>query len=69
MGRTGVRKITEHCDAAGVEIVGLSIDSYVQGAFKFEVSVQSSDDVAKAGLGVLVKALENRPGYANGGAR
>ena len=25
----------------------------------------TSDDVAKAGLGVLVKALENRPSYAS----
>ena len=50
-------------------VIGLSIDSHVQGAFKFETSVNSNDDVAKAGLGVLVKALENRPGYANGGGR
>ena len=65
MGRSGVKRITEHCDNAGVEVIGLSIDSPIQGAFKFETSVNSNDDVAKAGLGVLVKALENRPGFAS----
>ena len=66
-GRTALRKVTEHCDNAGVEVIGLSIDSMVHDAFRFEARVDSEDDVAKAGLGVLVKALENRPGYANGG--
>jgi Mg-chelatase subunit ChlD len=61
-GREAVRKVTEHCDAAGVEIVGLSIDSPVQGAFRFESAIKSDEDVAKAGLGVLVKALEARAG-------
>jgi Mg-chelatase subunit ChlD len=64
-GVKGVRLVADHCDAMGVEIIGLSIDSMVNGAFKFESRVDSSDDVAKAGLGVLVKALENRPGYAS----
>ena len=65
MGMKGVRKIAEHCDLMGVEVIGLSIDSPMHGAFKFESQVNSNDDVAKAGLGVLVKALENRPGYAS----
>ena len=68
-GRMAVQKVTDHCDNAGVEVIGLSIDSPVQGAFRFEATVNSNDDVAKAGLGVLVKALENRPGYSNGGGR
>ncbi len=63
-GKIAVRKIAEHCDRAGVEVIGLSIDSMTHGAFKFEAQVASEDDVSKAGLGVLVKALENRPGYA-----
>jgi Mg-chelatase subunit ChlD len=63
-GKAGVQKIAKYCDENGVEIVGLSIDSQVQGAFRFEAQIDSSDDVSKAGLGVLVKALENRPGFA-----
>ena len=64
-GPEAVRKIADHCDGLGVEVIGLSIDSPVQSAFRFEAAVNSSDDVSKAGLGVLVKALENRPGYAS----
>ena len=66
-GRTALRKVTEHCDNAGVEVIGLSIDSLVHDAFRFEARVDSEDDVAKAGLGVLVKALENRPGLRQRG--
>ena len=64
-GRESVMRMAKHCDAAGVEVIGLSIDSHVHGAFQFEASVDSNDDVSKAGLGVLVRALENRPGYAS----
>lgn len=63
-GSQTVRRVADHCDGAGVEVIGLSIDSGTHDAFRFEARVDSSDDVSKAGLGVLVKALENRPGFA-----
>jgi len=66
LGADRVRRIADHCDLMGVEVIGLSIDSRIQGVFRFESQVDSNDDVAKAGLGVLVKALENRPGYVEG---
>jgi len=66
LGARGVRRIAEHCELMGVEVVGLSIDSMVHEAFRFEAKVDSNDDVAKAGLGVLVKALENRSGFGEG---
>ena len=53
MGQVGVRRVTDHCDLMGVEVIGLSIDLHVQGAFRFEAQVNSNDSVAKAGLGVL----------------
>jgi uncharacterized protein (DUF58 family) len=68
-GAEAVRMIAAHCDKVGVEVIGLSIDSPVTGAFRFEAKVASINDVAQAGLGVLVKALENRPGFANEGGR
>jgi Mg-chelatase subunit ChlD len=61
-GSDAVRAIAAHCARTGVEVVGLSIDSRTHGAFKHEVRVDSFGDVAGVGLGVLVKALEDRPG-------
>ena len=60
LGVEAVQKVVAHCEARGVEIVGISIDSSVTGAFANEVRVDVGDDMAAVGLGLLARVLSQR---------
>lgn len=57
-GGNMVRKAADYCEGLGVETVGLSIDSSIHGAFRLESRIDSNGDVARAGLGNLVRIME-----------
>jgi hypothetical protein len=60
LGPVALKAVADRYAARGVEIIGVSISSSVHGVFQDEISVDSSQDVTKVGLGLLARTLAAR---------
>lgn len=59
-GEATVRAVANDAERRGVEVVGLSIETPVMGAFEHEVRVDAGDDMMTVGLGLLARVLAAR---------